>query len=343
MKSVVLLAVCGVFLTGCTNPYRAPQPQLVAEANSVDLMLAEAADRATRALETLSAMESTQMPVKPIATVARAPQELQRAVTFEWSGPAEPLVEELARKSGYSYGVIDAYVQNGEVPKQETLSETAGLFDVLLSFADSVAPRDDKAVRHHAVAHVMGAAGSVAAAIQKEDFGFERPPLFETVMEGLRERAVILGEALNVTAIYEDGILESVAGVFAACYDATAARKAAGDDIDGQEALAAVWSACDERLMLIQGLTGFVGENIGMPKKARPKPQAKPSARSEKPKAPPAPVAADAKAAKSAKDDRPGKDAGDDNADDENENKDKDRDDDDGDFNPMAFFAGGKG
>ena len=106
MKSVVLLAVCGVFLTGCTNPYRAPQPQLVAEANSVDLMLAEAADRATRALETLSAMESTQMPVKPIATVARAPQELQRAVTFEWSGPAEPLVEELARKSGYSYGVI---------------------------------------------------------------------------------------------------------------------------------------------------------------------------------------------------------------------------------------------
>lgn len=79
---------------------------MVAEPDAVDLMLADAADRATRALETLSAMEQTKMPIKAIATVPNAPQELQRAVTFDWTGPVEPLVEELARKTGYQYGVI---------------------------------------------------------------------------------------------------------------------------------------------------------------------------------------------------------------------------------------------
>lgn len=80
--------------------------QLVAEPDSVDLMLADAADRATRALETLAAMETTQMPIKPIAAVPNAPIELQRAVTFDWTGPVEPLVEELTRKAGYNYGVL---------------------------------------------------------------------------------------------------------------------------------------------------------------------------------------------------------------------------------------------
>jgi defect-in-organelle-trafficking protein DotD len=83
------------------------QPQMVAEPDTADLMLADAADRATRALETLSAMERTQLPAaSQAAIVPNAPQELRRAVTFDWVGPVEPLVEELTRKSGYRYNVI---------------------------------------------------------------------------------------------------------------------------------------------------------------------------------------------------------------------------------------------
>jgi len=93
-------------LSACSYMPKTPDRQLVAEPNSVDLMLADAADRATRALETLAAMETTQMPIKPIAAVPNAPQELQRAVTFDWTGPVEPLVEELTRKAGYNYGLL---------------------------------------------------------------------------------------------------------------------------------------------------------------------------------------------------------------------------------------------
>lgn len=106
MKKIILLGLL-ISVSACAYvPRHNAQPQLVAEPDSVDLMLAEAADRATRALETLSAMEQTQMPIKAIATVPNAPQELQRAVTFDWTGPVEPLVEELTRKAGYQYGII---------------------------------------------------------------------------------------------------------------------------------------------------------------------------------------------------------------------------------------------
>lgn len=108
MKHFLIFSFFTLLLSSCAYMPQKRQVQLVAEPNSVDLMLSDAATRATRALETLAAMEQTQMPIKPIASVPQAPQELQRAVTFNWTGPVEPLVQELARKAGYSYGVIGA-------------------------------------------------------------------------------------------------------------------------------------------------------------------------------------------------------------------------------------------
>ena len=105
MRHIFALSLLSLTLTSCAYvPYA--QPQMVAEPDTVDLMLADAADRATRALETLSAMEQTQIPSNTTAIVPNAPQELQRAVTFSWTGPVEPLVEELSRKVGYRYGII---------------------------------------------------------------------------------------------------------------------------------------------------------------------------------------------------------------------------------------------
>lgn len=108
IKNIFAFSTLVLTLSACTYMPKQRQTQLVAEPNSVDLMLADAADRATRALETLAAMEQTQMPIKPVASVPNAPQELQRAVTFDWTGPIEPLVQELARKAGYSYGIVGA-------------------------------------------------------------------------------------------------------------------------------------------------------------------------------------------------------------------------------------------
>lgn len=108
MKKFIPLLCLSMVLSSCAYIPKRGQTQLVAEPDPVDLMLADAADRSTRALETLAAMEQTQMPIKPVAAVPNAPQELQRAVTFDWTGPVEPLAEELARKAGYTYGVIGA-------------------------------------------------------------------------------------------------------------------------------------------------------------------------------------------------------------------------------------------
>jgi len=105
MKYIALLGLV-IGMGACAYIPPQPQIQMVAEPDSVDLMLADAADRATRALETLAAMEQTQMPIKPVTTIPNAPLELQRAVTFDWTGPVEPLVKDLARKAGYNYGVI---------------------------------------------------------------------------------------------------------------------------------------------------------------------------------------------------------------------------------------------
>ena len=110
IKTVFTLSMTATLMSACAYQEPFARPQVVAEPNSVDVMIADAADRATRALETLADIENTQSPVKSIAAVPNAPLELQRAVTLEWSGPAEPLIAELARKAGYTFNAI------GDVP-----------------------------------------------------------------------------------------------------------------------------------------------------------------------------------------------------------------------------------
>lgn len=106
LKTLCLFVLATTIMAACSHQPKWARPQVVAEPNSVDVMLADAADRATRALETLADIENTKSPVKSVATVPNAPRELQRAVTLEWNGPAEPLVQELARKAGYNYNVV---------------------------------------------------------------------------------------------------------------------------------------------------------------------------------------------------------------------------------------------
>lgn len=107
MKKLFAISVLSLLVTSCAYVPNA-QRQLVAEPDTVDLMLADAADRATRALETLSAMETSQNPKAALAIVPNAPRELQRAVTVDWTGPVEPLVQDLSRKAGYRFGIIGA-------------------------------------------------------------------------------------------------------------------------------------------------------------------------------------------------------------------------------------------
>ena len=105
------LLIAVVLLSGCagtsTNPkFSGGSPQIVASPDKVSAMLAESADRASEALETLAAVERARTPSVSSAPIDNAPQELRRAVTVNWVGPIEPITKTLADRAGYGFTVI---------------------------------------------------------------------------------------------------------------------------------------------------------------------------------------------------------------------------------------------
>jgi defect in organelle trafficking protein DotD len=105
------LAVSALALTACTpGAIRVKEPQLVASPDKVDAMLAQAADKASSALETLAAVEQKRTPSASIAPIQGAPRELMRAITVNYIGPAGAIVNTLADRAGYKYQAL------GETP-----------------------------------------------------------------------------------------------------------------------------------------------------------------------------------------------------------------------------------
>lgn len=132
IKNKTLLGAASLFLaatvlSGCGMQKMTPmsKPQLVAEADTVSLMLAEAAGKASRALETLASVEQYRTPQAGVSTIPDAPAELQRGMSVEWVGPAEPLVSEIARRSSYKFValgdkpstpiIVSVYAQNKQI------------------------------------------------------------------------------------------------------------------------------------------------------------------------------------------------------------------------------------
>ncbi len=80
-----------------------------AAAEQIDLQLAEAAERAADANETLAQVERTrtapQEPAISHEAISQLPSELQRPTTVNWTGTAADLTGEIARNIGYSYAV----------------------------------------------------------------------------------------------------------------------------------------------------------------------------------------------------------------------------------------------
>ncbi len=102
MLCLFILAGCGGINKGFSNG----APQLVASPDSVSAMLADAADRASTALETLAAVEYSRSPGAPVAPIGDAPIELRRAITVNWVGPAETISETLAKRASYNFVTI---------------------------------------------------------------------------------------------------------------------------------------------------------------------------------------------------------------------------------------------
>ncbi len=110
MRRVCFLSlVCLVGLSACTSPREAfsnKTPQMVADPDNVSAMLADAADRVAVSLEKLAAVEYQRSPGIAVAPIENAPVELRRAITVNWVGPAEPIVQTLADRASYNFSVF---------------------------------------------------------------------------------------------------------------------------------------------------------------------------------------------------------------------------------------------
>lgn len=104
-----LTIMAGAFaLSACTTGQQLfnRTPQVVASPDKVSAQLAEAADRASVALETLAAVEQARSPGIAVAPIENAPPELRRAITVNWVGPVEQITKTLADRAGYSFNVV---------------------------------------------------------------------------------------------------------------------------------------------------------------------------------------------------------------------------------------------
>jgi defect-in-organelle-trafficking protein DotD len=132
LTAAALLAACA--------PLKS-DPQIAAPADKVSSMMAQAADRASVAIETLAAVEQARSPGVAVAPIENAPPELQRAITISWNGPVEPITRKLADRAGYSFEVFGS---PPPVPVVVNINvENAPVVDVLRSIGLQLGVRAD--------------------------------------------------------------------------------------------------------------------------------------------------------------------------------------------------------
>lgn len=71
-------------------------------------MLADAADRASSALETLASIEAEKRQIDATPQITNAPPTLMRGITVNWIGPVEPITKQLANRASYRFDIVGA-------------------------------------------------------------------------------------------------------------------------------------------------------------------------------------------------------------------------------------------
>ncbi len=143
---LILPLLCGLALTsGCstdnTQTISVGSPQIVASPDSVSMMLAESADRASAALETLAAVEQARTPATAMSPIGDVPQELRRTITVNWVGPIEPIAKTLADRAGYGFLVLGS---EPSVPVVVSIdAENSRVVDVLRDVGLQLGKRGD--------------------------------------------------------------------------------------------------------------------------------------------------------------------------------------------------------
>lgn len=87
-----------LMLAGCAQTETVP---LATEPDLVGTRIAQAAEKASKALDAMSNIEQYREPqLPPVEDYDSAPIELKQTITVKWSGPIEQMVEALAERAG---------------------------------------------------------------------------------------------------------------------------------------------------------------------------------------------------------------------------------------------------
>ncbi len=138
--------LCSIaFTSGCSSSsqqnFSVGSPQIVASPDSVSMMLAESADRASSALQTLAAVEQARTPATQMSPIGDVPQELRRTITVNWVGPIEPIAKTLADRAGYGFLVLGS---EPSVPVVVSIdAENSRVIDVLRDAGLQLGKRGD--------------------------------------------------------------------------------------------------------------------------------------------------------------------------------------------------------
>ncbi len=104
MRNLLTLSLLlTIVIVSACHPLPKREPQVVAAPDKVSQMLANAADKAATSLESLAAVEQARSPNVSVEPIVNAPPELMRAMTIQWVGPADQLLEKLADRASYNF------------------------------------------------------------------------------------------------------------------------------------------------------------------------------------------------------------------------------------------------
>ena len=101
LKSLVLLGLC-VGLAACDHQGTVA---VATEPDIVTVKLAQAADKASAALDSIAGIEQFKNPAPPPEDYTHAPPSLMQPVTVRWSGPIEQITKDLTERAGYKFRV----------------------------------------------------------------------------------------------------------------------------------------------------------------------------------------------------------------------------------------------
>lgn len=124
MQSKHILLFSGlVLLAGCAQGQTSVTP-VAAEPDIVTVKLAQAADKASKALDSIAGIEQQRSPAAPpVEDYSNVPSNLMQPVSIRWSGPIEQITRTMAERAGLRFRVkgnvppvpltvtIDAYQQ----------------------------------------------------------------------------------------------------------------------------------------------------------------------------------------------------------------------------------------